>query len=104
MGGTAWRCCTCSSACNGHSTVKGAWYGYELRQAWHRSPRRPPPSRVKTGEPLPGLVVGDGSTIGAGAIVYAGTTVGRQTMIADQAFVRERCAIGDYVIVGHGVT
>jgi acetyltransferase-like isoleucine patch superfamily enzyme len=25
-------------------------------------------------------------------------------MIADQAFVRERCAIGDYVIVGRGVT
>jgi len=69
-----------------------------------RQPRPSPTSTVRIGEPLPGLVVGDGSTIGAGAIVYAGTTVGRQTMIADQAFVRERCAIGDCVIVGHGVT
>jgi acetyltransferase-like isoleucine patch superfamily enzyme len=69
-----------------------------------RQPRPSPTSTVKIGEPLPGLVVGDGSTIGAGAIVYAGTTVGSRTMIADQAFVRERCAIGDNVIVGHGVT
>lgn len=69
-----------------------------------RQPRPSPTSTVKIGEPLPGLVVGDSSTIGAGAIVYAGTTVGRRTMIADHAFVRERCAIGDHVIVGHGVT
>ena len=69
-----------------------------------RQPRPSPTSTVKIGEPLPGLVVSDGSTIGAGAIVYAGTTVGSRTMIADQAFVRERCLIGDYVIVGHGVT
>ena len=69
-----------------------------------RQPRPSPTSTVKIGEPLPGLVVGDGSTIGAGTIVYAGTTVGSRTMIADQAFVRERCAIGNSVIVGHGVT
>jgi acetyltransferase-like isoleucine patch superfamily enzyme len=69
-----------------------------------RQPRPSPTSTVKIGEPLPGLVVGDGSTIGAGAVVYAGTRIGRGTMIADQSFVREKCAIGDHVIVGHGVT
>jgi acetyltransferase-like isoleucine patch superfamily enzyme len=69
-----------------------------------KQPRPSPTSTVKIREPLPGLVVADGCCIGAGAVVYAGTTVGRQTMIADQAFVRERCAIGDYVIVGRGVT
>ncbi len=69
-----------------------------------KQPRPSPTSTVKIRESLPGLVVGDGSSIGAGAIVYAGTRVGRQTMIADQAFVREKCTIGDYVIVGRGVT
>jgi acetyltransferase-like isoleucine patch superfamily enzyme len=49
-------------------------------------------------------VVGDGCSIGAGAVIYAGTIIGHQTMIADQAFVREKCEIGDYVIVGRGVT
>jgi acetyltransferase-like isoleucine patch superfamily enzyme len=69
-----------------------------------KQPRPSPTSTVKIREPLPGLVVGDDSSIGAGAVVYAGTTIGRQTMIADQAFVRENCTIGDYVIVGRGVT
>ena len=69
-----------------------------------KQPRPSPTSTVTIREPLPGLVVGDGSSIGAGAIIYAGTRIGRQSMIADQAFVREKCTIGDYVIVGRGVT
>ncbi|MFC2038136.1 DapH/DapD/GlmU-related protein [Chloroflexota bacterium] len=69
-----------------------------------RQPRPSPTSTVKIREPLAGLVVGDGCSIGTGAVIYAGTTIGCQTMIADQAFVREKCAIGDYVIVGRGVT
>jgi len=69
-----------------------------------KQPRPSPTSTVKIREPLPGLVVSDGSSVGAGAIVYAGTQIGRMTMIADQAFVREKCTIGDYVIVGRGVT
>jgi acetyltransferase-like isoleucine patch superfamily enzyme len=69
-----------------------------------KQPRPSPTSTIKLGEPLPGLVVGDGCSIGAGAVVYAGTKLGRQTTIADQAFVRERCEIGDYVVVGRGAT
>lgn len=69
-----------------------------------KQPRPSPTSTVSIREPLPGLVVGDGCSIGAGAVIYAGTTIGLNTMIADQAFVREKCEIGDYVIVGRGVT
>jgi acetyltransferase-like isoleucine patch superfamily enzyme len=69
-----------------------------------KQPRPSPTSTVKIREPLPGLVVGNGSSIGAGAVVYAGTEIGCQTMIADQAFVREKCTIGSFCIVGRGVT
>ena len=69
-----------------------------------KQPRPAPTSTVSISEPLKGLVVGDGCSIGTGAVLYAGTTVGQQTMIADQAFIREKCAIGDLVIVGRGVT
>lgn len=69
-----------------------------------RQPRPAPTSTIRIDEPMPGLEVGEGSSIGAGAVVYAGTRIGRQTMLADQSFVREKCTIGDRVIVGRGVT
>jgi len=53
---------------------------------------------------LPGLVIGTGTTIGVGAIVYTGTAVGRDCFFADGAQIRERCEIGDRVIVGHAAT
>ncbi|MGH2996013.1 MAG: DapH/DapD/GlmU-related protein [Gaiellaceae bacterium] len=53
-------------------------------------------------EELPPLVVGDGSRILAGAVVFAGTRLGRNVIVGDQACVRERCDLGDEVIVGRG--
>ncbi len=49
------------------------------------------------------LVAGDGTAILAGAIVFAGTRLGRGVIVGDQACVRERCEIGDEVVIGRGV-
>jgi acetyltransferase-like isoleucine patch superfamily enzyme len=51
---------------------------------------------------LPPLVVGDGTAILACAVVFAGTRLGRGVVIGDQACVRERCELGDEVVVGRG--
>ena len=51
---------------------------------------------------LPPLVVGYGSAILAGAVVFAGTTLGAGVIVGDQACVRERCELGDEVVVGRG--
>jgi acetyltransferase-like isoleucine patch superfamily enzyme len=51
---------------------------------------------------LPPLVVGDGSRILTGAVVFAGTRLGRNVIVGDQACVRERCELGDEVVVGRG--
>ena len=48
------------------------------------------------------LVVGDGSAILALAVVFAGTRLGRGVVVGDQACVRERCELGDEVVVGRG--
>jgi acetyltransferase-like isoleucine patch superfamily enzyme len=53
-------------------------------------------------EELPPLVVGDGTRILAGAVVFAGTRLGRNVIVGDQACVRERCELGDEVVVGRG--
>ena len=53
-------------------------------------------------EELPPLVVGDGCAILAGAVVFAGTRLGRGVVVGDQACVRERCELGDEVVVGRG--
>lgn len=42
--------------------------------------------------------------VGAFAVIYAGTAIGAHGLIADHAFIRERCTIGDYVIIGRGVS
>jgi acetyltransferase-like isoleucine patch superfamily enzyme len=69
-----------------------------------RQPRPSKISTVKVTEPLPPLEIGAGCNIGAGVVLYAGSKIGANTMIADQAFVRERCEIGDFVVIGRGVT
>ncbi len=51
---------------------------------------------------LPPLFVGDGTAILACAVVFAGSRLGRGVVIGDQACVRERCELGDEVVVGRG--
>ncbi len=51
---------------------------------------------------LPPLVVGPGCAILACAVVFAGTRLGRGVVVGDQACVRERCDLGDEVVVGRG--
>jgi acetyltransferase-like isoleucine patch superfamily enzyme len=53
-------------------------------------------------EELPPLEIGDGSAILAGAVVFAGSRLGRDVIVGDQACVRERCELGDGVVVGRG--
>ena len=53
-------------------------------------------------ESLPPLVVGDNVRILACAVVFAGSRLGRGVIVGDQACVRERCDIGEAVVVGRG--
>jgi acetyltransferase-like isoleucine patch superfamily enzyme len=50
----------------------------------------------------PPLVIGGGTRILAGAVVFAGSRLGRNVIVGDQACVRERCELGDEVVVGRG--
>jgi acetyltransferase-like isoleucine patch superfamily enzyme len=50
----------------------------------------------------PPLIVGSGSAILAGAIVFAGTRLGSGVIVGDQACIRERCELGDEVVIGRG--
>jgi predicted dehydrogenase/acetyltransferase-like isoleucine patch superfamily enzyme len=69
-----------------------------------RQPRPSKTSTVKVTEPSLPLEIEAGCSIGVGVVLYAGSKIGANTMIADQAFVRERCEIGDFVVIGRGVT
>jgi acetyltransferase-like isoleucine patch superfamily enzyme len=60
------------------------------------------PRSTASREKLGPLAVGDGSAILACAVVFAGTRLGRGVVVGDQACVRERCELGDEVIVGRG--
>jgi len=53
-------------------------------------------------EELQPLIVGDGSRILAHAVVFAGSRIGSGAIIGDQACVRERCELGESVVVGRG--
>jgi acetyltransferase-like isoleucine patch superfamily enzyme len=53
-------------------------------------------------DPLPPTEIGDETAILALAVVFAGTKLGRAVVIGDQACVRERCELGDEVVVGRG--
>ncbi len=50
------------------------------------------------------LRVGAGTHVGTAAVLYAGTEIGPEGFIADGAQVRERCRLGQRVVVGHAVT
>ena len=56
-------------------------------------------STASRGE-LPPLTIGDGCAILAGAILFAGTRLGSGVIVGDQACVRERCDLGDEVVIG----
>jgi acetyltransferase-like isoleucine patch superfamily enzyme len=60
------------------------------------------PSSTAKRDQLPPLVIGTGTRILAGAVVFAGTRLGRDVVVGDQACVRERCELGDEVVVGRG--
>jgi acetyltransferase-like isoleucine patch superfamily enzyme len=53
-------------------------------------------------EEQPPLVIGGGTRILTGAVVFAGSRLGRNVIVGDQACVRERCELGDEVVVGRG--
>jgi len=61
------------------------------------------PRSTASRKPLPPLELGPGTVISTGAIVFAGTRLGARVIVADQACVRERCTIGDDVVIGRGV-
>ena len=60
------------------------------------------PRSTASGEPLPPPFVGDGTAILAGAVVFAGTRLGSGVIVGDHACVRERCTLGDEVVMGVG--
>jgi hypothetical protein len=60
------------------------------------------PRSTASREPQPPLELGAGTIVSTGAIVFAGTRIGERVIIGDQACVRERCEIGDDVVVGRG--
>ena len=68
--------------------------------------KQPKPSKtstVKYDKALPPLVIGNNTTVGANSVLYAGSIIGEDALIADLASVREKCTIGNYVVVGRGV-
>jgi acetyltransferase-like isoleucine patch superfamily enzyme len=58
------------------------------------------PRSTAAREELPPLELGAGTVVSAGAIVFAGTRIGERVIVGDQACVRERCEIGDDVVIG----
>jgi acetyltransferase-like isoleucine patch superfamily enzyme len=66
-----------------------------------KQPALSPRSTAKR-EPLPPLELGPGTIVSTGAVVFAGTRVGARVILGDQTCVRERCEIGDDVVLGRG--
>ena len=66
-----------------------------------KQPTLGPRSTTKQ-EELPPLELGAGTIVSTGAIVFAGTRIGARAIIGDQACVRERCDVGDDVVIGRG--
>ncbi len=62
------------------------------------------PNSTAKGGPLPGTVIGAGSSIGSHTVIMAGSTLGEKCIVGDNAGIRERCTIGDGVVVGRSVT
>jgi acetyltransferase-like isoleucine patch superfamily enzyme len=53
-------------------------------------------------EDLPPLELGPGTIVSTGAVVFAGSRIGARVIVGDQACVRERCDVGDDVVIGRG--
>ena len=53
-------------------------------------------------EPLPPAELGPGTVVSTGATVFAGTRIGARVIVGDQASIRERCGVGDDVVIGRG--
>src|SRR5881398_2458525 len=66
-----------------------------------KQPTLSPRSTAKQ-EELPALELSAGTIVSAAAIVFAGTRVGARVIVGDQACVRERCELGEDVVVGRG--
>src|SRR5690242_21399567 len=66
-----------------------------------KQPSLSPRSTAKR-EALPPAELGDWTIVSTGAVVFAGTRVGARVIVGDQACVRERCTVGDDVVVGRG--
>ena len=64
-------------------------------------PSLSPSSTAKRGE-LAALRLGPGCVVSTGAIVYRGVTAGPGCVFGDLASVRERCVLGERVVVGRG--
>ena len=64
-------------------------------------PSLSPTSTAKRGELAP-LVLGAGCVVSTGAVMYRGTTLGPGCILGDYAGVRERCTLGQKVVVGRG--
>jgi len=69
-----------------------------------RLPKAAATSTVKAQADLPPLQMGNGYTVGCSAVLYAGTSYANAAFIGDGAIVRERCSIGQNVVIGSGVT
>jgi acetyltransferase-like isoleucine patch superfamily enzyme len=66
-----------------------------------KQPTLSPRSTTKF-EELPPLQLGPGTIVSTGAIVFAGSRVGARVIVGDQACLRERCEVGDDVVIGRG--
>jgi acetyltransferase-like isoleucine patch superfamily enzyme len=66
-----------------------------------KPPTLSPRSTTKR-EELPPLELGVGTLVSTGAVVFAGTRLGAGVILGDQSCVRERCELGDEVVVGRG--
>jgi len=61
-------------------------------------------SAVTKEQQLPACIIEDECLIGAMAVVYRGCVLRTKVMVADLASVRENVEIGEFTIVGRGVT
>jgi acetyltransferase-like isoleucine patch superfamily enzyme len=68
-----------------------------------KRPKLSPRSTAKGG-PLPGVIIGAGTSIGSHTVIMAGTELGESVIVGDNAGIRERCRVGDSAVVGRGVT
>lgn len=67
-------------------------------------PMRASLSIFKEEKNLPPTRIGDNCLIGANTVIYIGSNISNNVLIADLASVRENTNIGEYTIVGRGVT